>query len=206
MPRLTNRYLRIPATPISRLIVGLSALLIVIAIALVGIEPEEQSQPIATAPNTVIITKPPTTTGAPATTTTTLPPPPPTAPPTTLPAVDPTLPCQQWLPLALQIGWPSDPQTIEMLLRVMNRESRCRPDARSGTSDSGLLQVNDYWCEPSKYVDHPAGWLGQAGIISSCQDLLQPEQNLRAGLAIWLYSLDRNGNGWHPWRYSGPTE
>lgn len=203
MPRINLSRISPISSQISRMILGISASLLVVAVALVGIEPERNAQPEATAPNTVVITKPPTTTSAPSTTTTQAPP---TAPPTTLPAVDPSLPCQQWLPLALQIGWPQDPQTIEMLLRVMNRESRCRPEARSASSDSGLLQVNDFWCEPSRYVDHPAGWLGQAGIIASCQDLLQPEQNLRAGLAIWLYSLERNGNGWHPWRYSGPTE
>ena len=92
-----------------------------------------------------------------------------------------------------------------MLLRVMNRESRCTPSARSKSSDTGLLQLNDYWCEPSRYYQHPAGWLGHHGLITSCDDLFVPEVNLRSGLAIWFYSLERNGNGWHPWRFSGPT-
>lgn len=198
---------RLSRTPISisRLILGLSAFLLVIAVALVGIEPESESAPVETAPNTVVITKPPTTTSAPTTTSTTLPPPPPTTT-TTLPEVDPSLPCQEWLPLALQIGWPSDTRTIEMLLRVMNRESRCRPEARSTTSDTGLLQLNDYWCEPSRYTDNPSGWLGDRMPLGSCADLTDPVKNLQAGLLIWLYSENANGNGWHPWRFSGPTE
>jgi hypothetical protein len=204
MPRISLPSIRLPRLTVTSTIVGISTVFLIGAVLTVGNDPEahpvEPTLPV-TAPNTVVVTQPPTT----------------TAPPTTIPAttttttiapvaLDPSLPCQQWVPLALQVGWPNDPEVLSMLMRVMNRESRCRPEARSKTSDTGLLQANDYWCEPSRYTEHPAGWLGERMDLDSCADLTDPAKNLQAGLLIWMYSLDRNGNGWNPWRYSGPTE
>lgn len=197
------------AYPISRVILGATGALLVFALGLAGLQGDGEPAPSPdTAPNTVVVTKPPTTpaptttastTTVPATTTT-------TEAPIVPAAIDPNLPCQEWLPLALEIGWPNDPETLSMLMRVMNRESRCRPEARSKTSDTGLLQVNDYWCEPSRYTDNPSGWLGDRMPLGSCADLTDPVKNLQAGLLIWYYSETKNGNGWHPWRFSGPTE
>lgn len=156
-----------------------------------------------TAPNTVVVTKP-STTPAP-TTTTTVAPTTTTEPPIVVAETSEPYKCAEWIPTAVEIGWPNDPEVLSMLGRVMFRESRCRPEARSKSSDTGLLQVNDFWCKRSRYSDHPAGWLGLQGIVTSCADLTDPTTNLTAGLAIYHYSKDRNGNGWHPWRYSGPT-
>jgi hypothetical protein len=204
MPRISLPSIRLPRITITGTIVGISTVFLIGAVLTVGNDPGAQTvEPTlpATAPNTVVVTEPPTTTAAPtttipATTTTT----------TIVPAIsDPNLPCQEWLPLALQVGWPNDPEVLSMLLRVMNRESRCRPEARSKTSDTGLLQLNDYWCEPSRYTDNPSGWLGDRMALGSCADLTDPAKNLQGGLLIWYYSETKNGNGWHPWRFSGPT-
>ncbi len=191
--------------PLGRLAAGIGASILVVAVAVVGLKPSNAEPVPETAPNTVILTQPPTTPPPPPTTSTTT-----TVAPTTttsiVPAIsDPDLPCQQYLPLALQIGWPNDPKTISMLLRIMYRESRCTPDARSKSADTGLLQVNDYWCKPSRYTKHPVGWLGERMDLDSCAALTDPAKNLQAGLLIWYYSLEKNRNGWHPWRYSGPT-
>ena len=194
------------AYPISRVILGIGASLTVVALSVVGLKATDDIPPMETAPQTVVLTKPPTTTVAPApTTTTTTTTEAPKVPQTVPVWVDPDLPCQQWLPLALEIGWPADQRTITMLLRVMYRESRCTPEARSKSADTGLLQVNDYWCEPSRYTKHPVGWLGERMDLDSCAGLTDPAKNLHAGLLIWMYSQAKNGNGWHPWRYSGPT-
>lgn len=102
--------------------------------------------------------------------------------------------CPQWEDLALAVGWPE--AEIETLSYVIFRESTCRPTAHN-TSDPtwagsrGLMQVNGYWCIPNKY--NPDGWLQQQGVLSHCDDLFDPETNLRAGLLIWKRS------GWGPW-------
>ena len=193
--------------PLSRIILGAGASLLVIAISLAGISGDgdpADTIPV-TAPNTVVVTKP-STTPAPTTTTTVAPTTTTTEPPIQIAETSEPYKCAEWIPTAVEVGWPNDPEMLSMLGRVMYRESRCRPEARSKSSDTGLLQVNDYWCEPSRYTDNPSGWLGDRMPLGSCADLTDPVKNLQAGLLIWYYSQTKNGNGWHPWRYSGPTE
>lgn len=116
--------------------------------------------------------------------------------------VGPDTPCQEWLPTALAVGWPQDRDINEKLMSIMWRESRCLPDALNKDDPNGgsvgLLQINLFWCKPSSYTD--TGWLQDMGILSSCLELYDPVTNLRAGVAIYEYSLDKNGTGWHPWR------
>jgi len=123
--------------------------------------------------------------------------------PTTVPAT--TLPdtaCAEWYPLFLETGWPVD--KWEWAAKVMYRESRCQPLAYNKRShDIGLWQVNAAsWCKPNKYNTHPAGWLGNKGIVTSCDDLYNPATNMLAALAMYQYSEDRNGPGmgYWPWR------
>lgn len=109
-------------------------------------------------------------------------------------------PCGEWHNLAMMIGWPAEEWPI--LSRVLYRESRCnvgswnRTDTAGGSR--GLLQINGYWCRPSKWSQ--AGWLQDRGLLGKCEDLFEPETNLRAGLAIWLYGEEKHGCGWRgPW-------
>jgi hypothetical protein len=120
---------------------------------------------------------------------------------TTLPAVPVDHVCYEWLPAMLEAGWPRDPDILATGLTIMWRESRCTPTADSGP-DHGLMQINRYWCKPSKYS--AAGWLQDRGLVTDCDSLFDPATNLRSALAIYLYSLDRNGDGFLPWTtYSG---
>lgn len=136
-----------------------------------------------------------------------------TAPPTTAPIEEQLLeiqqaienaqqdwgPCGEWHDLAISVGWPE--AEWPKLSRVLFRESRCRPEAFNATDPNGgsrgILQVNQFWCRPSRYSEH--GWLQDQGVLSDCLELHDGETALRAGLAIWYYSLNRNGNGWAPW-------
>jgi hypothetical protein len=116
--------------------------------------------------------------------------------------VGPDTPCQEWLPLAIQVGWPKDREVAEKLLSVMWRESRCQPGAINQKDPNGgslgLLQINKFWCKPNQYTVH--GYLQEAGVLSDCAELYDPAVNLTAAAAIYNYSVDRNGNGWHPWK------
>jgi hypothetical protein len=90
---------------------------------------------------------------------------------------------------------------IEQVDYIMWRESRCRQVAHNPTDPNGgsygLFQINGYWCKKNKY--NPTGWLQAKGILNTCEDLFIPEVNLRAGLAMWNYSQERNKCGWRPW-------
>lgn len=118
------------------------------------------------------------------------------------PLVGPDTPCQEWLPLAIGQGWSTDRDMAEKLMSIMWRESRCQTDAFNADDPNGgslgLLQINQFWCRPSAYTE--TGWLQDMDILTDCDELFDPATNLRAGVAIFEYSLDRNGYGWHPWR------
>lgn len=110
--------------------------------------------------------------------------------------------CGEWHDLAMAIGWPADQWAT--ISYVLYRESRCNIDSWNKTDPAsgsrGLMQINGSWCRPNRWNPHPAGWLGAQGILNSCDDLFDPQVNLRAGLAIWLYGEDRHGCGWRgPW-------
>ena len=98
--------------------------------------------------------------------------------------------CEQFSALAVNLGWPV--QQRDKLEYVMQRESRCTPNAhnkRDTVGQSyGLLQINTFWCKG------PNSYLQKAGLITSCESLLQAQTNLKAGLIIWTRS------GWSPWR------
>jgi hypothetical protein len=142
-----------------------------------------------------ITTSPPKTTTTSTTTTTTT--------TTTIPVdlVKASTPCQEWLPLMLDVGWPTDTKILERALKIMWRESRCQPSADSGP-DHGLFQINRFW---SSTESNPENWLAFYGIAPDHDALFDPKTNIRAALALYIYSSERNGNGWHPWRFPART-
>ena len=107
--------------------------------------------------------------------------------------------CGEYHDLAISVGW--NEAQWKKLSFVMYRESRCntmsfnKRDPNGGSR--GLIQINGFWCRPSRYNKN--GWLQDQGTLQTCNDLFIPEVNLRAGLAMWNYSQQRNKCGWQPW-------
>jgi hypothetical protein len=107
--------------------------------------------------------------------------------------------------LALHVGWPFE--ELPTLDRVARRESggdcgntdynyshnAADPQNGTGFGSMGTMQTNSYWCAQNQYNPHPAGWLGEHGVITRCEDLFNVTVNLRAALLIWQRS------GWSPW-------
>jgi hypothetical protein len=103
--------------------------------------------------------------------------------------------CVEWVDTALEAGW--NPEELPRLMRIMFRESRCIPTA-CGLTDSphlrkcrdwGLMQINDYsW----KRIIREMGW--------EIEQMHDPLENLRFARWLYEYSLDRNGDGWQPWK------
>ena len=106
--------------------------------------------------------------------------------------IDPyTTACEQFSALGVNLGWPADQRTV--LESIMKRESNCTPNAVNRKDPNGgsrgLLQINGSWHK----------WLISKGIISKPANLLQAHVNLRAGLEIYNYGVERYGFGWGPW-------
>lgn len=123
--------------------------------------------------------------------------PPTTSAPTTTtqtpiaPLVGPETPCQEWVPVALAAGWPADRQTLETLMSVIWRESRCQPDAWNG-HDAGLTQINQIH----------AAWIADLGLGDHPKAMLDPALNLEFAWRLYS-SREASGKcGWTPWRLS----
>ena len=103
-------------------------------------------------------------------------------------------PCKAVYNMAKHVGWPKDQLTT--VVAVAYRESRCLANAFNGADtvgqSYGAMQVNDFWCKPSKYW--PNGYMQTYGLLTVCDDLFDLETNLRAALNIYRYS-----NGWRAW-------
>lgn len=108
--------------------------------------------------------------------------------------------CGEWHDLAIAVGWPESEWPT--LSYVLHRESRCDPSAHNksdpGSGSRGLMQVNSYWCRPSKFSQN--GWLQDRNVLSTCDQLFDAKTNLHSGLLIWLYGEQKHGCGWRgPW-------
>ena len=117
-------------------------------------------------------------------------------PPTTVVTTPITQPdaCQTVFDMARHVGWPE--HALTQLVAIAYRESRCKPDAFNpkdpNGGSAGVMQINYFWCKPSSYYDN--GYLQAYGLLRTCDDLFDLEDNLRSALAIYRYS-----NGWRAW-------
>jgi len=97
---------------------------------------------------------------------------------------------EQFAALAVNLGWPVSEYTT--LVKVITRESNgiaiAHNSADPMTGSYGLMQINGFWCQGAN------SYLQKAGLLTSCEMLLDPQINLRAGLIIFTRS------GWSPWR------
>ena len=97
---------------------------------------------------------------------------------------------EQFAALAVNLGWPVE--EYEKLIMVITRESNGIATSHNTkdpmTGSYGLMQINGFWCKGEN------SFLQKAGLLTSCEMLLDPQINLRAGLIIFTRS------GWSPWR------
>ena len=109
--------------------------------------------------------------------------------------------CPELLELAHRVGWPYD--QLPKLDRILFRESRCQAQAHNTDDPTkcgsrGVLQLNGSWVLPNRWW--PIGFLPHYGLADTCDDLFDVDTNLRSGLLIYFYSLEKHGDGWVPWR------
>ena len=108
--------------------------------------------------------------------------------------IDPDTKCQEWLPLAVEMGWPNRTEVLQTLGRVMWKESRCQSISADSEvfngSDHGLTQINQIHEE----------WLSEMGW--TLEDMAIPSSNLRFAFLLWNSREEAGKCGWQPWSIS----
>jgi membrane-bound lytic murein transglycosylase MltF len=83
-------------------------------------------------------------------------------------------------------GW-----DVARMSRIMWRESRCQPQVRSRTSDTGVLQIND--------INRP--WLTQRfGFEVTVEALKDADINVRSSAELYKFWRRAAGDGYQPWK------
>jgi hypothetical protein len=117
-----------------------------------------------------------------------------TQPTTQVAYVDKATKCQEWLPVAVSVGWPNNTETLEKLGRLIWKETRClnigyQHPSFNG-SDHGLVQAN---------IVHKA-WAEELFNMPFEESMSDPTLNLRFGFLLYDTIAETGACGWRPWR------
>ena len=117
-----------------------------------------------------------------------------TQPTTRVAYVDPATKCQEWLPVAVSVGWPNNTETLEKLGRLIWKEARCLNIGYLHPSfngfDHGLIQAN---------IVHRA-WAEELFNMPFEESMSDPTLNLRFGFLLYDATAETGACGWKPWR------
>ena len=98
--------------------------------------------------------------------------------------------CRMYEPLLIEHA-PRGGWNVLRMSQYMWRESRCQPEVRSRTRDTGLLQINDV------NLNYLSSKLGFQVTIASLKD---PTTNIRAAARLCEWARRGFGNCYRPWR------
>jgi hypothetical protein len=123
-----------------------------------------------------------------------------TQPTTTVVAVPADTHCQEWFPIAIEVGWPNDTETLKKLGRLLFKETRCLnitplssdPELakRFNGSDHGISQINEIH---TRYAE-------QVFNMPFAEAMSDPTLNLRFAYLLYSDIAEGGSCGWKPWR------
>jgi hypothetical protein len=117
-----------------------------------------------------------------------------TQPTTRVAYVDPATKCQEWLPVAVSVGWPNNTETLQKLGRLIWKETRClnigyqHPNFNG--HDHGLIQANEIHTR----------WVEELFAMPFEESMSDPTLNLRFGFLLYDAITETGGCGWQPWK------
>ena len=117
-----------------------------------------------------------------------------TAPSTTVIPEASEYKCSEWFPIAISVGWPNNPETLEKLGRLLWKETRCLNVSYTHPSfnghDHGVAQINQI---------HRA-YVEQLFDMPMEESMSDPTLNLRFAFLLYSDIVEGGGCGWKPWR------
>ena len=117
-----------------------------------------------------------------------------TQPTTRVAYVDPATKCQEWLPVAVSVGWPNNTETLEKLGRLIWKETRCLnigyQHPKFNGSDHGLIQANNLHRR----------WAEELFAMPFEESMSDPTLNLRFGFLLYDTIAETGACGWQPWK------
>ena len=117
-----------------------------------------------------------------------------TQPTTKVAYVDPATKCQEWLPVAVSVGWPNNTETLEKLGRLIWKETRCLnigyQHPKFNGSDHGLVQANNVHRR----------WAEELFAMPFEESMSDPTLNLRFGFLLYDATAETGACGWRPWK------
>jgi hypothetical protein len=117
-----------------------------------------------------------------------------TQPTTRVAYVDPTTKCQEWLPVAVSVGWPNNTETLQKLGRLIWKETRCLnigyQHPKFNGHDHGLIQANEIHTR----------WAEELFAMPFEESMSDPTLNLRFGFLLYDAITETGGCGWQPWK------
>lgn len=118
---------------------------------------------------------------------------------TSLAPIDPDTKCQEWLPLAVSVGWPNDTDILQKLGRLLWKETRCL-NITPLSSDpvlAGLFNGHDHGLSQTNEI-HTA-YAEQVFAMPFAEAMSDPTLNLRFAYLLYSELEAKNRCGWQPW-------
>ena len=104
-----------------------------------------------------------------------------------------SLPCAEWFPTAISVGWPNNIETLTGLSHLLWKETRCinvnylHPQFNG--HDHGLVQANEIHRQ----------WIEELFAMPMEESMSDPTLNLRFGWLLYEATEESGGCGFRPW-------
>ena len=134
-----------------------------------------------------------TTTTSSTTTTTT------TQPSTTVVPMPAETHCQEWFPIAIEVGWPNDPAILEKLGQLLWKETRCLNVTPLSSDPELRARFNGHDWGPAQINEIHTRFVEQLFNMPFAEAMSDPTLNLRFAFLLYSDIEETGGCGWKPW-------
>ena len=118
---------------------------------------------------------------------------------TTVVAVPADTHCQEWFPIAIEVGWPNDPAILEKLGQLLWKETRCLNVTPLSTDPDLRARFNGHDWGPAQINEIHTRYAEQLFNMPFAEAMSDPTLNLRFAFLLYSDIEESGGCGWKPW-------